>query len=74
VGDTQTNFEPYVEGLEHAVAADGKVEGVTSLYPCTTLITDTDGVVISAEYNRDANKAINDIFTRIAALEAAVLN
>lgn len=74
VGGAQTSFAPYVEVTECAVAADGTAEGVTSLYPCTTLITDTDGVVIFAEYNRDANKAINDIFTRIAALEAAVLN
>ena len=45
--------------------ADGTVNGVTSLYPTTTLMTDTDGVIIDCEYNRDINKAY-------AALEAAI--
>lgn len=46
-------------------AADGTISGVKSLYPTTTLMTNTEGAIIDAEYNRDINKAF-------AALEAAI--
>ena len=64
-GTIVTEYEPYIEPTEYAVNADGAVDGVTSLYPNTTLMTDTDGVIIDCEYNRDINKAF-------AALEAAI--
>ena len=41
---------------EHTPNADGTVEGITSLYPVTVLSTDTDGVLIDCEYNKDINK------------------
>ena len=60
-----TEYEPYIEPTSYPVAADGTVEGVTPIYPNTTLMTDTEGVIIDCEYNRDINKAF-------AALEAAI--
>ena len=63
-GTTFTTYEPYI-GAEYTPTADGTVNGVTSLYPNTTLMTDTVGVLIDCEYNRDINKAF-------AALEAAI--
>lgn len=63
-GSVATDYEPYV-GAEYTPNADGTVNGVTSLYPNTSLMTDTDGVLIDCEYNRDINKAF-------AALEAAI--
>ena len=65
LGTTATDYEPYKECAEYTPNADGTVNGVTSLYPNTTLMTDTDGVIIDCEYNRDINKAF-------AALEAAI--
>ena len=65
LGKTATDYEPYVEPTEYTPNADGTVSGVTSLYPNTTLMTDTEGVIIDCEYNRDINKAF-------AALEAAI--
>lgn len=81
IGTTATAYTPYVPDLtavkviksnasgeavaEYTPTADGIVEGVTSLYPNTTLMTDTEGVLIDCEYNRDINKAF-------AALEAAI--
>lgn len=62
---TATEYEPYIEPMEYPVNADGTVEGVTSLSPTTTLMTDTEGAVIDVEYNRDLNKAF-------AALEGIV--
>ena len=65
LGSTATDYEPYKECAEYTPNADGTVNGVTSLYPNTTLMTDTEGVIIDCEYNRDINKAF-------AALEAAI--
>ena len=65
LGDTATEYEPYIAPTEFTPTADGTVNGVTSLYPNTALMTDTEGVIIDCEYNRDLNKAF-------AALEAAI--
>ena len=60
LGTTVTEYEPY-NGAEYTPNADGTVNGVTSLYPNTTLTTDTDGVLIDCEYNRDICKLEKDI-------------
>lgn len=65
LGTTATEYEPYITPNDYTPTADGTVEGVSSIYPNTTLNTDTDGVLIDCEYNRDINKAF-------AALEAAI--
>lgn len=67
IGATATEYEPYITPTEYIPAADGTVNGVTSLYPNTTLTTDMDGISIDCKYNRDINKAF-------AALEAAAQN
>lgn len=69
VGTTVTEYEPYKEPITYAHG-----EPITSIYPCTTLMTDTAGAVMDVTYNRDANKVVNELETRIAALEAAILN
>ena len=48
--ENNTEYEPYIAPTEYTPNADGTVEGVTSLYPNTTLMTDTDGVLIDCEY------------------------
>ena len=45
--------------------ADGTVDNVTSLYPTTVLTTDTEGVVIDVEYNKDANKVIDELIALV---------
>ena len=60
-----TEYTPYIEPKEYKADADGTVKGVTSLYPDMTLLTDTSGVTVRCEYNRDINKAF-------AAIEKAV--
>ncbi len=74
-------FTPYVpdvstvsisisgESIEQTVTAnaDGTVEGLKSVSPNMTVSTDTEGVTINLEYNRDINKAF-------AKLEQAILN
>lgn len=60
-----TEFEPY-NCTEYTANADGIVEGIKSLYPTTTLMTDTDGVIVSAEYIKDIDKTFNSLTTAIA--------
>ena len=64
-GTTALPYELYITPTEYAINADGTVEGVTSLYPTTTLYADTAGVLINAEYNRDINKAFAELMEKI---------
>lgn len=68
LGTVVTDYMPYVEPTEYTPNADGTVEGVTSLYPTTILSTDTDGVTIDCEYNRDINKAFAELHAAIISL------
>lgn len=71
-GKVVTDYEPYIEPIEYPVSADGTVEGVTPTYPTTTLMTDTAGAVIDCTYNRDANKVITDLETKLNTLIATI--
>lgn len=68
IGSTATDYEPYKECAEYTPTSDGIVESVTSLYPNTTLMTDTGGVIIDCEYNRDINKAFAELQQAIISL------
>ena len=68
IGSTATDYEPYIAPTEYTPTTDGTVNGVTSLYPNTTLTTDTDGVIIECEYNRDINKAFAELQQAIISL------
>jgi hypothetical protein len=68
VGTTATAYEPYIAPTEYPVNADGTVDGVTSIPSGTTLLTDTAGAVITAEYNRDINKAFEELYNAIISL------
>lgn len=68
IGTAATEHEPYIEPVEYAVNEDGTVDGVTSIYPTTTLLTDTAGAVIDVEYNRDINKAFAELYNAIISL------
>ena len=63
-----TDYEPFIEPIEYDILADGNVEGVNSLYPATTLVPDTNGVLVEAEYNRDINKAFEELTQAIISL------
>lgn len=75
VGTAATEFEPHKEPTTYSINADGTVEGVTSLYPTTTLMSDTEGVVFDVGYNVDTKKYIDSkIESEIAKLAAAIIN
>lgn len=68
LGSTATEYELYKTLTEFTPAADGTVTGVKSLYPTTTLITNTSGVIIDAEYNKDINKAFAEMQQAILSM------
>jgi hypothetical protein len=61
LNNTATEYEAYKEFTEHIPTSDGVVSGVTSLSPNMTLLTDTEGVIVECEYNKDTNKVIKKI-------------
>ena len=68
VGSKLTDFEERRTAVAYTPAADGTISGVKNLYPTTTLMTDTEGVIIEAEYNRDINKAFAELQAAIISL------
>lgn len=61
---TVTLCEPY-QAQKYIPSADGTISGVKSLYPITTLMTDTAGVAVNAKYNKDINKVISELYALI---------
>ena len=70
-GSIATEFEPYIEPTEYTANADGTVSGIKSLCPSMTLTSDTEGVIITAEYIKDIDKAFEE---RLAEIEKALVN
>ncbi len=64
---TASEYEKYVAPTKHTPNSDGTAS-VPSLYPTTRLYTDTEGVTISAEYNKDINKAFASLTNAIISL------
>ena len=60
LGAEATDYDSFSK-TEYTPAADGTVEGVKSLYPTTSLIPDTEGIILEADYNRDINKAFAEL-------------
>jgi hypothetical protein len=72
LGTTPTEYEPYIEPTVYDVNADGTVEGVTSLYPSTTLYTDTQGAVIDCTYYQDGKKVKENLIDMILSLGGVI--
>lgn len=71
LGDTATEWEP-ATCTTYTPNADGIVEGMTSLYPITTIMTNADNAVIECEYNRDTNKVIANTDDAVSQLHHSV--
>lgn len=65
-GEATTEFEKYIEPVTYTPEADGTVNGVTSLSPTMTLLTDTEGVTLDVEYNVDINIAFAKILETLS--------
>lgn len=60
LGDTATPYEKYI-GDQYTVAADGTVNGMTSVSPVMSIFPDTDNALIDCEYNRDSNEVLKEV-------------
>ena len=65
VGSKLTDFEERRTAVAYTPAVDGTVTGVTSISPDMTFLSDTDGIIINAEYNKDLNKAISELYALV---------
>lgn len=65
VGGKLTDFEERRTAVAYTPAGDGTVTGVTSISPDMTFLSDTDGIIINAEYNRDLNKVISELYALV---------
>lgn len=75
LGTVKTAFEPYIEPQIATANADGTVEGLISVSPNVTLLSDTEGVIIDCTYNADTKLYIDNGLAKIKAeLSAAILN
>lgn len=60
VGTEATPYQPY-NATTHTPSADGTVEGITSLSPNMTILTDTEGAIVECEYIKDTNKVVQKL-------------
>ena len=78
VGNTATAYEPYIDpttvtvteaatGATYTPNTDGTCD-VMSVYPTLALMTDTEGVTIECEYNRDNNMLMLDLINNVQEL------
>ena len=71
-GSTVTDYEPPIEPTSYPIATDGTVDGVTSIYPNMTITTDTDGVIIEANYYQDGKKVKENLIDMILSLGGVI--
>ena len=64
VSEAATDFEAYKEAAVYTPDASGTVEGVTSITPTITLLTDTENTVIECEYARDVGAVLTELLER----------
>lgn len=69
--DTPTEYKPYKEPQTATANSEGVVEGLVSLSPNMTLISDTEGVIINCTYNVDTKTYIDN---KVLALQTAMVS
>lgn len=62
-----TEYEQYIDIVEVHPESDGKIS-ITTNFPNSTIFTDTDNVVVNAKYQRDINKAFEELQNAIISL------
>ena len=69
-GDTKTEYEEYISPITYTPNADGTVPGITSIYPSMTIYTEpiNSGAIVECQYNRDINKAFDELKQAIISL------
>lgn len=65
LGVKATDYEAYLPPTEYTPSSDGTVTGVLADSEDITLMTDTAGVAVNAEYNKDINKVISELYALV---------
>lgn len=65
-GSTPTTYEPFKEPTTYTANADGIVNGITSIAPNMTLLTNAEGVIINANYYKDPDIVVTNLLQSIA--------
>lgn len=65
LGVKATDYEAYLPPTEYTPSSDGTVTGVSADSEDITLMTDTAGVAVNAEYNKDINKVISELYALV---------
>jgi hypothetical protein len=65
-GATATDYEPYIEPTTYNADENGEL-AIPSIYPTMRIVAD-EGVTITAEYNKDINKAFGNIETLLGGI------
>ena len=65
LGVKATDYEAYLPPIEYTPSSDGTVTGVSADSEDITLMTDTAGVAVNAEYNKDINKVISELYALV---------
>lgn len=68
LGETATDYEPYIEPTVYTATADGTVEGVKSISPSMTLIPNNNAVTVECEYLRDIDLYIDNLLKSVAMI------
>ena len=71
-GATATEYEPYIEPTTYIADKNGKLI-IPSIYPVMRIAAD-EGVTITAEYNRDINKAFAELQQAIISLQQIIIS
>lgn len=66
-GEVASEYEAYKDVLTYTPTADGTVD-IVSVSPTMTLLTDTEGVTLEVEYNRDINALVGDMSTALGGV------
>lgn len=65
LGVKATDYEAYLPPTEYTPSSDGTVTGVLADSEDITLMTDTAGVAVNVEYNKDINKVISELYALV---------
>lgn len=73
LGSVATEYEEYVPYETYTPNADGSVDGVKSVSPNMTLLTNNANMAIEVEYNKDLNATFNEIMSMITSIIGVVV-
>lgn len=68
-GTTATDYEQYQAPTTYTANADGTVDGIRSLSPSMTLVSDTEGVVINARYFPESARGMQIAYGNLVQAE-----